>query len=104
MRFRPFSSPAVFARSPHFRRLSRRRSRFESSGATLTRSPEAQHHERANVRQQFGPVLRIDFGYVALASPRLMNGERRSGERTLVQPIARALDVQGPPRYGRMRP
>ena len=36
-------------------------------------------------RQSFGPTKRVDPGSIALASPRLINGERRSDERTLAQ-------------------
>jgi hypothetical protein len=36
------------------------------------RPPCAPHPERTNVRQYFGPALRVDFGSVALALPRLM--------------------------------
>ena len=39
-------------------------------------------HLRADVRRYFELAVRVDVGYTALASLRLMNGERRSGEST----------------------
>jgi hypothetical protein len=40
----------------------------------------------ANVRQYFGPALRVDLGHVALASLRLKNGERAQATAHRAQP------------------
>ena len=50
--------------------------------ARVRTSCRVPHHEPPDVRQYFGPAVRVDVGYVALASLRLVNGERRSGEST----------------------
>jgi hypothetical protein len=54
-------------------------------------SPGTPHDERADVRQYFGPALRVDVGSIALASLGLLNSERRSGESTLAHTIGAVL-------------
>jgi hypothetical protein len=49
----------------------------------LRGSPGIPHDERADVRQYFGPALRVELGYVALALSRLMIGERHLRDSTL---------------------
>jgi hypothetical protein len=70
--------------------------RASTNRASLTakavrRPPHDQHHQQAEVRQYFGPAFLVDGGSLALASPRLMNGARRPGEKTLAQPSLHAV-------------
>jgi hypothetical protein len=62
------------------------KARVRVRSLTPPRSWRHSANERANVRQYFRPALRVDLSAVAPDSQRLMNGERRSGERTLAHP------------------
>ena len=65
--------------------------RASLTAQAVRRRPHDQHHQQADVRQYFGPAFLVDGSSLALASPRLMNGARRPGEKTLAQ--ARLLVV-----------
>jgi hypothetical protein len=60
--------------------------RASLTAQAVRRRPHDQHHQQADVRQYFGPAFLVDGSSLALASPRLMNGARRPGEKTLAQP------------------
>jgi hypothetical protein len=57
--------------------------RASLTAQAVRRRPHDQHHQQADVRQYFGPAFLVDGSSLALASPRLMNGARRPGEKTL---------------------
>jgi hypothetical protein len=59
--------------------------RASLTAQAVRRRPHDQHHQEADVRQYFGPAFLVDGSSLALASPRLMNGARRPGEKTLAQ-------------------
>jgi hypothetical protein len=59
--------------------------RASLTAQAVRRRPHDQHHQQADVRQYFGPAFLVDGSSLALASPRLMNGARRPGEKTLAQ-------------------
>jgi hypothetical protein len=59
--------------------------RASLTAQAVRRRPHDQHHQQADVRQCFGPAVLVDVSSLALASPRLMNGARRPGEKTPAQ-------------------
>ena len=59
--------------------------RASLTAQAVRRRPHDQHHQQADVRQYFGPAFLVDGSSLALASPRLMNGATRPGEKTLAQ-------------------